>query len=181
MNKFLEGKKIYLRPFSKADIPIWSGWFNNFLVTEHMNKGVFPNTELLQEEYFNYLSKSKNDLQLAVILKKDGSLIGIAGIHKIDWIHRHGDLSIVIGDRAQWGRGAATEAVALIVKHAFSKVNLRRLTAGMSSLNKGSRKCFENNGFVLEGTRRKHFFYNGTYSDEYMLGLLREEWEKGSK
>lgn len=177
----MEGKRIYLRPFVKSDIPIWFEWFNDPLITEHMNKGVFPNTELAQEAYFNYLSKSKNDVQLAIILKENDSLIGIIGIHKIDWIHRHGDVSIVIGDRKQRSKGLATEAIALIVKHAFTKMNLRKLTAGMPSSNEASRKCFERNGFMLEGTRRQHFFYNGTYVDIHMLGLLREEWEQNKE
>lgn len=178
MNKFLEGKQIYLRPFSKADISIWFDWFNDPLVTEHMNKGGFPNTELTQEEYFNYLSRSKQDIQLAIVLKENDQLIGIIGIHKIDWIHRCGDIGIVIGDRTQWGKGLATEAISLIVKHAFTKINLHKLTAGMSSSDIGSKKCFEKNGFILEGTRRKHFFYKNEYVDVYMLGLLKEEWAK---
>jgi len=178
MNKFLEGERIYLRPFTESDISIWFDWFNDSLITEYMNKGAFPNTKLAQEEYLNFLSKSKNDLQLAVILKENDSLIGIVGIHKIDWIHRHGDVSILIGDKSQWGKGIATEAVSLIIKHAFEKLNLRKLTAGVWSSNVSSRKCFEKNGFKLEGTLREQFFYKGSYVDEYRMGLLRKEWEQ---
>ena len=178
MNRFIEGKKIYLRPFTKSDISIWFDWFNDPLITEYMNKGVFPNTESAQEEYFKSLLKRKRDVQLAIVLKESEALIGIVGIHKIDWVHRHGDVSILIGDKKLWGRGIAKETVGLVVRHAFKKMNLNRLTSGMSGLNIGSKKCFEENGFILEGTKRKHFCYNGRYVDEYMLGLLREEWEK---
>ncbi|HDY90204.1 MAG TPA: N-acetyltransferase, partial [bacterium] len=163
MNKFLEGQRIYLRPFARSDISIWFDWFNDPLVTQFMNKGIFPNTELVQEEFFESILKSKNDVQLAIILKDDDSLIGIVGIHKINWAHRHGDISILIGDKAQWGKGIATEAVGFVVKHAFTKMNLRRLTAGMPAVNAGSRKCFKNNGFVLEGTQRKTFFCDEEY------------------
>lgn len=178
MSHFLEGKAIYLRPFRKEDIKIWFDWFNDPLVTRHMNKGILPNTEAKQEEYFEKLLKSKSDLQLAICLKKDDALIGIVGVHKIDPVHRNGDVSIIIGNRDHWGRGFAKEAIGLIVKHAFTKMNLERLTAGMPVTNKGSRKCFEGNGFTLEGTRRKHFFYDGSYVDVCLFGLLREEWKK---
>lgn len=181
MKHFIEGEKIYLRPFARSDISTWFDWFNDPLITEYMNKGVFPNTKSAQEEYFETLLKSKKDLQLAVILKKSDLLIGIVGIHKIDWIHRYGDVSILIGNDRLWGKGIAKESVKLIIKHAFTKMNLRRLTAGMSALNTGSRRCFEDNGFLLEGTRRKHFWYKNGYIDEYMFGLLREEWEKKSR
>jgi len=177
MNHFLEGKKIYLRGFPKSDIPVWYDWFNDPLVTEHMNKGAFPNSEATQEEFFNSLSKSRSNVQLAVVLKENNVLVGTVGIHGIDWIHRHGDVSIVMGDKTYWGKGIATEAISLIVKHAFTKMNLRRLTAGMSVLNVGTKKCFEKNNFILEGTRRKHFFYKGSYVDVCMFGLLKEEWK----
>ncbi len=179
MNKFLEGKKIYLRPFCRIDIPAWHDWFNDPVVTDYMNKGIFPNTEPLQEEYLGFLTGSKKDLQLAIILKEKELLVGTAGIHKIDWIHRHGDLSVVIGDKRYWNEGIATQALALIIRHAFTKMNLRRLTAGVLSLNKNSRTCFEENGFMLEGTKRKHFFYKDSYVDVFIFGLLKEEWEIG--
>lgn len=178
MKHFIEGKNIYLRGLTKSDIPKWFNWFNDPIITEHMNKGVFPNSELLQEEFMNHILKSKNDLQLGIVLKENDTLIGIVGVHKIDWIHRNGDVSVVLGEKEYWGKGIAREAIALVVRHAFTKMNLRRLTAGMSILNTGSQKCFESNEFVLEGTRRKHFFHNGKYLDVLMFGLLREEWEQ---
>ena len=178
MNEFLSGEQIYFKPFSRADIPIWHSWFNSQELTEHMNKGAFPNTEEAQEEFFQRLSKSKTDVQLAIALKTDDSLVGIVGIHSINWLHHRGDVSIFVADTKHWGKGIATEAISLIVRHAFTKLNLRRLTSGMSSLNTGSRKSFEKNGFIIEGTLREHFFYKGSYVDELMMGLLREDWER---
>ena len=178
MNEFLSGEQIYLKPFSRTDIPIWHSWFNSQELTEHMNKGAYPNTEEAQEEFFQRLSKSKNDVQLAIALKTNDSLVGIVSIHNIDWLHRRGDVSIFVADTAHWGKGIATEAISLIVRHAFTKLNLHRLTSGMSSLNVGSRKSFENNGFIIEGTLRKHFFYQDSYVDELVMGLLREDWEQ---
>ena len=173
----IEGKTIFLRPFTTADIPVWAAWFNDPSVTEHMNKGAFPVAEHAQLEFFQNLSSSRTDTQLGIVLKEDNLLIGTIGIHKIDWIHRHGAISIVLGAKQCWGRGLATEAVGLIVRHAFTKLNLHRLTAGMWGSNMGSRACFEKNGFTLEGTLRESFFYRDTYVDEYILGLLRSEWE----
>ncbi len=178
MNYFLEGKDIHLRPFKKTDIHIWYEWFNSQETTEHMNKGLFPNTEAAQEEFFQSLMKSKKDIQLAIVLKDADTLAGTIGIHKIDWVHRHGDISIMIGDKSMSGEGLGSEAVALIVDHAFTKLNLHKLTSGMWSSNTSSRKCFEKNGFVLEGTLKEQFHYKGSYVDEIRMGLLREEWEQ---
>jgi RimJ/RimL family protein N-acetyltransferase len=177
MSVFLQGKKVSLRVLREQDIDIWFKWFNNERVTDYMNKGVFPNTKQLQKEYFNKILISKNDIQLAIIVNAGNKLIGTVGIHKIDWVNRNADISIVIGDEKYWGKGLAKEVIALVVRHAFTKINLHKLTAGMIANNIGSRKCFESNGFVHEGIRREHFFHNGRYVDVYMLGLLRYDWE----
>ena len=172
----IEGKTIFLRPLTTEDIPVWAAWFNDPEVTEHMNKGMFPVAEHSQLEFFQGLSQSRTDVQLGIVLKEDNLLIGTIGIHKIDWIHRHGAISIVLGAKQSWGRGLATEAVGSIIRHAFTKLNLHRLTAGMWGSNIRSRACFEKNGFTLEGTLRESFFYRDSYVDEWILGLLRSEW-----
>jgi len=178
MNTFISGKTLYLRALTRKDIPVWFDWFNASTVTDHMNKGAFPNTESLQENFFNDLSRSNTDIQLAIAVKENDALVGVVGIHKIDWIHRHGDISIVVGEKEYWGKGIASEAISLIVKHAFLKLNLYKLTAGMWSSNASSKRCFEKNGFVLEGTLKEQFWYKDSYVDEYRLGLLRRTWQK---
>ncbi|MBI3126017.1 MAG: GNAT family N-acetyltransferase [Candidatus Tectomicrobia bacterium] len=175
--RLLEGGKVFLRALTRADIPVWHAWFNSAEVTEHLNKGAFPVTEEAQADYLAHLSKSRADVQLGIGAKEGGQLIGVIGIHKIDWVHRHGDISIVIGDSRWWGKGAATEAIGLMVRHGFEKLNLHKLTAGMWATNEGSRRGFERNGFVLEGTLRQSYFHKTGYVDEWRLGLLRAEWE----
>ena len=174
----LESERIQLRPFIKEDIPSWFQWFNDREVTIQMNKGAFPNTELAQEHFLEALAKSKNDVQLAIVSKKDHDLIGAIGIHKIDWVHRHADVSVIIGNKKYWGQGIATEAIGEVVGHAFAKLNLHKLTAGTWANNIGSRRAFEKNGFMLEGTLRHQFFFQGGYVDQICLGLLSEDWKK---
>lgn len=142
-----------------------------------MNKGAFPNTETAQEKFLAELSRSSADLQFAIVAKQNDRLIGTIGIHEIDWIHRHGSISVVIGEKASWGQGLGSEAVSLIVRHAFRKLNLHRLTAGMWSSNLHCRSCFGKNGFQLEGTLRDSYFFDGRYVDHWVLGLLRDTWE----
>lgn len=173
-----ESERIQLRPFIREDVPTWFQWFNDREVTLQMNKGAFPNTELAQEHFLEALVKSKNDIQLAIVSRKNNDLIGAIGIHKIDWIHRHADISIIIGNKKYWGQGIATEAIGAIVGHAFTKLNLNKLTAGTWANNVGSRGAFEKNGFVHEGILRHQFFFQDGYVDQICLGLLSEDWKK---
>jgi ribosomal-protein-alanine N-acetyltransferase len=170
------GTAVHLRALDGADAPICAAWFNDAALTGHMNKGAFPNTLAQQVEHLEKMQRSRSDVQLGIVLAESGTLVGTVGIHKIDATHRHGDISIVIGDPAAHGKGVATEAIALMTAHAFEKLNLHKVTAGMWATNAGSRKAFEKNGFVLEGTLRESFWQGDRWVDEIRLGLLRADW-----
>lgn len=170
------GALVYLRALGSADVPRWAAWFNDSDVTRQMNKGQFPNTEGQQSEVLERLQRSRTDLQFGIATASADELIGIIGIHRIDWTHRHGDVSVVIGEADHRGKGIAVETIGLVVAHGFEKLNLHKLTAGMWATNVGSRRSFEKNGFVLEGTLRESFWCEGRWVDEIRLGLLRSEW-----
>ena len=175
----LENEIILLRAFEEKDLEKWTSWFNDRETTLFMNKRVFPNTLVQQKKHLDNSKVDKNNLQFAIVLKdEEKSLIGSIGIHKIDWVHITGDISILIGEKIGLGKGIGKEAIKILVNHAFLKMNLRKITAGMWSENIGSKKAFEANGFSLEGTRRKQFEANGKFYDSFEYGLLREEWEE---
>ena len=176
MIPILETERTCLRAFTKTDVPVWYQWFNDPEVTEHMNKGGRPNTEVSQEDFLRKLSDSGSDVQFAIVDKDSDELIGAIGIHKVDWVHRHGDISVVLGNRKYWGKGVGAEAIGAVVRHAFTKLNFHKLTAGMWSVNSFSRKAFEKNGFRQEGQIREQYYYKDGYVDEIRLGLLRVDW-----
>jgi RimJ/RimL family protein N-acetyltransferase len=167
---------VCLRALTPADIPRWAHWFNSDVVTDQMNKGLFPNTERQQETWFDEVHRSRHDLLVGIVTRTDEQLIGVVGVHRIDWVHRRGDISIVVGERAFQGQGHGTEAIRLLTAHVFEKLNLRKLTAGMWASNVASRRSFERVGFVLEATLRQSYWRHNRYEDELRLGLLRDEW-----
>jgi len=76
---------------------------------------------------------------------------------EFDEHHRRGELGLMIGDKAVWGRGIARRAIALISDFAFQELAITKLCAGCYVNNFGSRKAFESVGFVSEAVRRNHF------------------------
>ena len=105
-----------------------------------MNKGYFPVSAEDQEQRLQ--SRSNADIQLAIVERESDDLIGAIGIHKISWVHRTADISIIIGDKKKRGKGYGKEAIGIAVGHCFKKLNLRKLTAGMWSTNVSSEKSF---------------------------------------
>ena len=163
-NKYLNGNIVYLGILTIKDMKLIYKWFNSKEITSKINKGYFPNTLNLQKKYFNKLTRSENDLQLSVNDKVSNLLIGTVGVHKIDWIHRTAELSIIINSNEK-SKGAGTETIKLISNHCFKKLNLRKLKAGFWSNNIASKKVFEKNNFKFEFKRLKEFYYKGKYLD----------------
>lgn len=178
MIKEFESDNIFLRPFCRADIPVWTQWFNDPAVTHYLNKGTAPNTEEMQTEFFEKISRSKTDVQYAIVHRSDQHLVGTVGIHEISWIHRRGKVSVVVGNRSYWGKGVASEAIRVMTLHGFTKLGLNKLFAGVWEGNLGCQKAFEKNGYVVEGNLKEMFFCQDRFVGEMILGLTRGAWKK---
>jgi [ribosomal protein S5]-alanine N-acetyltransferase len=67
----------------------------------------------------------------------------------------------------------------LLVDHLFAtKKEIERIESVTDVENVPSQRVLEKNGFTREAKLRKRFFNKGEYRDEFMYGLLREEWQK---
>lgn len=86
--------------------------------------------------------------------------------------HQRAEITYVIGDRDYWGKGVATFAIAEVVSKAKSIYKLKKLYAGLANGNTGSQRALEKNGFVLEGVRKSHLFYNNNFYDQLDYGLI---------
>ena len=87
------------------------------------------------------------------------------------------DIGIWLGIAFQ-GKGYGTVALRLAVEHGFRKMGLSKLEALVFTGNVASRRVFEKNGFCLEGTIRRGACKLGEYRDEWMFGLLDEEFSQ---
>jgi ribosomal-protein-alanine N-acetyltransferase len=75
-------------------------------------------------------------------------------------------------------KGYTTEAARLLVDYLFTtKKDIERIESVTETGNLPSQRVLEKNGFKREGELRKRVLNkNGQYRNEYMYGLLREEW-----
>jgi ribosomal-protein-alanine N-acetyltransferase len=78
-------------------------------------------------------------------------------------------------DKDHNGKGYTTQAVKLIVKHAFEELKLHRIEAGVMPHNIGSIRVLEKAGFHKEGLARKNVKINGKWEDHEVLAILNLE------
>lgn len=170
---FLIGQKIYLRGLEESDLESeYFQWFNdqkNDIFTSH---AIWPNTPEKMKTFFHTAIQYKNDMVLAIIEKKIGRHIGNVALHDINWIHRRAELSIIIGDKGAQNKGYGVEAVSLLAKHAFERLNLHRIGLGVHADNKAAIRVYEKTGFSIEGKFKDHFLRNGKYSDIIRMALI---------
>ena len=146
------------------------GWFSSTEVVRFSDNQYRKFTFEGQCEYVSSCLMDNNTDLYGIF---DGDLhIGNIVINGLESFHKLAEITYVVGEPSYWGKGVGFFAVASIVKLAENKYNLNKLVAGLAEGNVGSKKILERNGFILEGRRIKHLFYNGEYFDSLDYGLI---------
>lgn len=111
------------------------------------------------------------------IRKRNGAeFIGYGIIAHIDRHNRQCRLSVVIGEKQEWGKGFASEVLRAVIDYSFTTLGMNRIGAEIYAVNERSIRLFEHLGFKREGAIRGAVLKNGAFVDEYIYGLLRQEW-----
>jgi len=108
----------------------------------------------------------------------DDRLIGFVGLDGVRWTHGDAFLGIGIGEREYWDKGYGTDALRLLLRYAFTELNLHRVSLTVFDYNQRAIRAYEKAGFVVEGRMRQVLHRDGRRYDLLFMGLLREEWEK---
>jgi ribosomal-protein-alanine N-acetyltransferase len=174
---FLSGKSVSLRPLYDKDIEgPYMAWFNDAEVCIGNSHHVYPYSIKNARDYIEYASHARDAIVLAIELKEKGGHIGNIALQNINWINRSADLSIILGDKTQWGKGYGFEASCLLVAHGFLGCNLNRIGCATFDGNIGMKKLACALGMSEEGIRRQAVFKNGKYLDVVEFGLLKHEF-----
>jgi RimJ/RimL family protein N-acetyltransferase len=182
---FLKGRKIFLRPILKEDLPRFVRWMNDRETAKYLL--VFlPMMEADEEEWFDKIHKNKDhEIVLAIALIDSGEIIGSMGLHNISWKDGTAITGTIIGEEKYRNKGYGTEAKMLLLNYAFNTLNLRKICSSVKAFNGRSKKYNEKCGYTVEGVRKAQFFHEGAYCDEIMLAVFKEnflpKWEEYKK
>jgi RimJ/RimL family protein N-acetyltransferase len=104
-------------------------------------------------------------------------LIGDVGLDGVRWVHKDTFVGIAITDREYWGKGYGTDAMRVILRYAFTELNLHRVTLNTFGYNPRAIRSYEKAGFRHEGSLRGVLNREGKRWDLVYMGILKEEWE----
>ena len=163
-----------------SDLDAVTKWINDEEVTQFLGSGMlsYPVSSIAERKFIEKfgLSESANEKTFAIETLADRRFIGALGLHGIDWINRHSALGIMIGDKQYWGRGYGTDAMQVLMRLAFDKLNLHRLWLHVYDFNARAIASYERCGFRREGVLREQRFFGRKYHDTIVMGILEAEY-----
>ncbi len=173
------GKLVQLAAVQREYLAQYAEWLNDWEVTENLSPGVpLPQNLDSETEWYERMRQDKDQFLFAILTLKKSQLIGNCGLNHVDWKNRAGIFGIFIGDKKFWGRGYGTDATRVLLRYAFEQLGLNRVELWVYAFNPRAIRAYEKAGFTREGIKRQGLYRNGKFHDEYLMGILREEWEK---
>jgi RimJ/RimL family protein N-acetyltransferase len=109
----------------------------------------------------------------------DNQLLGDIGLDVINnWSSRDSFVGLGIYDRTNWGKGYGTDAMKIMLRFAFTELNLRRVTLSVFEYNPRAIRSYEKVGFHHEGRQRGALLRDGKRWDMLYMGILAEDWKE---
>lgn len=132
-------------------------------------------------DFFEKMIKENSPADHFFSIRKldDDRLLGDINLDVInDWGSRDAFVGIGIGDRNDWGKGYGTDAMKIILRFAFTELNLRRVTLTVFEYNPRAIRSYEKVGFRHEGHLRGALLRDGKRWDMHFMGILAEDWKE---
>lgn len=108
---------------------------------------------------------------------EDDRKIGLINLSGFNWLVGNAWVGIGIGERDLWGKGYGTDAMRILLRYAFTELNLNRVTLDLFEINQRGLASYKKAGFTEEGRSPKVLSIAGDRYDLIFMGILRSEWE----
>ncbi|WP_342512419.1 GNAT family protein [Sporosarcina sp. FSL K6-1522] len=170
-----ESERIYLRSLQESDAPMMLG----ITMEEEIRymTGTKPHFTLEQiQAHINNLNNDSSRYDFAICLKENDQMIGELSIFDIDEEDKKAGFRISMSSIALTGKGYGTEAIQIVLQFVFEELQLNRLQLEVFSHNLRGIRAYEKVGFVKEGVLRESLYYNGHYSDEIIMAILKSDY-----
>lgn len=180
----LEGERAVLRPFTPADIeamgPILADpdvirlTGSAHTSAEVAEMSARPELDDRTRTWYATRADQPDRLDLALVDRATDACVGEAVLNEWSPEDRSANLRILIGPAGR-DRGLGSEAVRLLVDHAFAATDLERVSLEVLASNPRARRVYERAGFVEEGRLRAAFRFDGEPVDVIVMAALRAD------
>ncbi len=145
--------------------------FQRLLNSEHARR---YNPKQIKE----FFEKELHSMHFFMIQRlEDDRNIGLIDLGGFNWVTGNAWVGIGIGERDQWGKGYGSDAMRILLRHAFTVLNLNRVTLNVFEINQRGYASYRKCGFQEEGRLPGALMKAGRRYDLIYMGILREDWQ----
>ncbi|MCC5802309.1 ribosomal-protein-serine acetyltransferase [Bacillus sp. V-88] len=108
-------------------------------------------------------------------IRYHGRLVGMIGLHYIDWKNRSTSIGYLLTEEAQ-GKGIITRAVSSLLNYLFNELDLNRVEIQCALNNGKSIGIPARLGFTKEGITRDGQWLYDHYEDIVTYSMLKKDW-----
>ncbi len=174
------GGKVSLGVMVRDYIPLFTEHANDLSIT----RGILmrpPVTIEAEYEWFERIARRSETEHVFAILLNDAEgkhrYIGHTGLHNISWPNGTAKTGSIIIDKTLHRSGCGTEAKLLLLYHAFYVKGLRKVCSEVKAFNSNSFGHLIKCGYRCIGRRRAHHFHEGTFVDDFLFEVFREDFD----
>lgn len=177
IDSVIQNKNILLQPLRAEDASAaYLGWLADPLISSFLEVRFNPPRSLMElESYIVMAAQDPDSLLLGIFLRNDAKHIGNIKLGPINRHHRIADVGFLIGEREQWGKGYASQAITLISDYGFQQLGLAKIAAGCYEANEGSQRALLKAGFKVEGRLISQWDVGGCRQDGFLFGKVNPE------
>jgi len=147
----LEGKTVYLKPFTKEYAADWVRWTQDEEVTRYSVMRSYTMEE--EMKFLDEREKNPDPLEqnFSIFIKKNNKIIGNCGIHKSNNPNNPGKtfVGLIIGEKEEWGKGYGTDAMKTLLKFIKEKMRKKEAYLSVDIPNIAAQKCYKKCGFKI--------------------------------
>lgn len=178
----LEGESVDLQPVdpdsqcaslyalsheSKAGRKIWT----------YLPYGPFPDPEALRHRLAE-CAVSQDPLYFTIYDKDRACHTGMVSYLRINDLHRSIEIGHIWFAPVLQNSRQSTEALYIMMRHAFDDLGYRRLEWKCNALNDGSRRAARRLGFLFEGIFYRSMIVKGRNRDTAWYSIVEDEWPR---
>lgn len=171
-----KGKKVCLR---EPTVEYYSELDALYKSSRRLHRGLVS-PSFSRKDFDELLKRNKGDdyESLLICVRETNQ---IAGTITLSQIFRKAFCNAYLGyllGADSTGKGYMTEAVALVLKHAFVNLKLHRVEANVQPHNAPSINVLKRCGFSKEGFSPKYLKISGRWRDHERWAIIKEDWSE---
>jgi RimJ/RimL family protein N-acetyltransferase/GNAT superfamily N-acetyltransferase len=172
-------ERLFIRPMALSDAADLAARRNDPEVARYQNwETPFPlaEAERMVGEIVAMGGPVDDDWWMAAVCDPDtGETYGDLALG-LSWEGRTAEVGYTFASR-HWGKGYAVEALGGLVEYLFDDLGVTRVFGMLHPDNPASAMVMERCGFLFEGHTKSSFWLGDEVSDDWIYGLVRDDWE----